>query len=354
MTQDATSMATLSVTEHRTRSKGATDPGCIICGGDTRRWLEVPGDWRRPEIENRYSLRWCDACRFGLLAPRPTADRISKFYDVQDYYTHRLHHNGLGAKLAGPSHLESALIPLMDRLREKLSWRADYGMPLGPQWLKRCPGNGPLRMCDIGCGSGAFLSILAEQGHDVIGVDPDADARQAARQRNLCVLDGTAEELPDTLPRGCYDIVYLQHVLEHCLDPSTALHNARDLLGPTGRVVIEVPNNDAAGLRCSRAAWHWLDVPRHLNFYTATSLAAHCAQVDLRVEAVQYTGYGRQFRDDWVRTEQAIYDLFTQRDRSLTARRNSRRRAWLLLLRTMFARRRFKYDSVRVVARRQE
>src|SRR6266850_3384010 len=114
-----------------------------------------------------------------------------------------------------------------------------------------------------------------------VGVEPDPTARRVAAERGLEVYAGTAEELPPEIRHRAFDIVVFSHVLEHCLEPIRALQIAASRLKPNGVTVVETPNNEAAGCREAGSAWPWLDVPRHLNFFTAQSLRLACQAVGL-------------------------------------------------------------------------
>jgi hypothetical protein len=117
-------------------------------------------------------------------------------------------------------------------------------------------------------------------------------------------------------------------------------------------MVIEVPNNAALGLRQAGAYWRWLDVPRHLNFFTGESLRAFVTQAGLRVLRVDHDGYTRQFLPDWIADEAVIEAVLA--GRRAEEARNQRHvwRALRLLLRTALAPASQKYDSVRLVCRK--
>src|SRR5262249_34542504 len=121
-----------------------------------------------------------------------------------------------------------------------------------------------------------------------------------------------------------------------------------------GTLVIETPNNEARGLALAQVAWPWLDVPRHLNFFTTRSLHVICAAAGLSVREVEYTGYTRQFQPDWRDRERQIRARFSTLARSPDALTQPPRpsSSWRLLLATAWSSGKFKYDSVRVLARR--
>jgi 2-polyprenyl-3-methyl-5-hydroxy-6-metoxy-1,4-benzoquinol methylase len=318
---------------------------CLLCRGPTVPWLVIPGDFQRPDHPDSYSLRWCRNCRFGQLHPRPDRDHIPEFYKISSYYTQ----DDLSAA-PGPEPRT-----LLDRLRVKIAWLKDRSVPMDAAWLQG-HFSPAARVCDLGCGNGYLLDRLSGLGYEVTGVEPDPKAREAVRTRGHRVLPGTAEELPDEVRRERYDGVLMSHTLEHCLDPGLAVSNAAGLLADRGLLIVETPNSESKGLERAGVLWPWLDVPRHLNFFTRESLRSLLAKSGIAVEAVEHYGYTRQFEPDWIRWERDIRDRFAAKaDRSggLPSPRRGLH-SWSLLFATAWSSERQKYDSVRVVGRRSE
>lgn len=319
-----------------------SDALCLVCSGPSRFWMSVPRDWRRPWVAGAWRLVWCDSCHFGQVWPRPDAGDIAAFYDLARYYTHSATETGRIEARPG----------LAARLMLALAWRADRGIEPDAAWWQALPPAGARTALEIGCGSGQNLDRLAGLGLDVAGVEPDAAACAAARGRGLDVWQGVAEALPGPVAAQRYDLVVLTHVLEHCLNPGLALAQAAGRLAPGGRMVVEVPNNACAGARAAGAVWHWLDVPRHLNFFTEASLRALVAQAGLVVERVEWWGYARQFHPDWIATEAQSEAVFAGQGTADAARLALHlRRGWGLLARTLLAPAAQRYDSVRLILR---
>jgi SAM-dependent methyltransferase len=269
------------------------------------------------------------------LQPRPSQADTLASYDV-DYYTHQT-----GGE-EGSSHR------FVDRLLVHFAWRLDRSVDLNADLVHRLALQKPSDICEIGCGSGALLAALQERGHRVVGLEPDPAARKVAIERGLKITDGNAEELAVPLAGQSFDLIVMAHVLEHCLDPVLALNNAKNLLRRGGLLMCETPNNAALGLAQASASWRWLDVPRHLNFFTASSLQRICTKVALKVKRIEFTGYTRQFQREWRDAEARIRAILNLARRGGPAWQSFL--SWQLLVRTAFAARERKYDSVRVVA----
>jgi hypothetical protein len=66
--------------------------------------------------------------------------------------------------------------------------------------------------------------------------------------------------------------VTLWHVLEHIPEPIADLKEIRRIMRDDGRLVIEVPNSDSPTLRLCGPRWYALDVPRHLQHFSPSTL----------------------------------------------------------------------------------
>jgi S-adenosylmethionine-dependent methyltransferase len=121
----------------------------------------------------------------------------------------------------------------------------------------------PLRVLDVGGGSGMFAVPLARLGHDVTVVDPSADALATLRRRadtagvgdRVRGVQGDGDLLHEVLPtataeqtNGSYDLALCHYVLEVVDDPAVTLREICGALHPGGQVSLATANRAGAVL----------------------------------------------------------------------------------------------------------
>ena len=137
------------------------------------------------------------------------------------------------------------------------------------------------RVLDVGCGFGGLGRTLAKRGvHELYGVErnPDAPARLEGLYRQHWI--GDVETVVSRLPESHFDCVVFADILEHLVDPWTAVKRYARLLKPDGVIVASIPNVRNFALLASlivRGRWtyrdHGLLDRTHLRFFTRTEIA---------------------------------------------------------------------------------
>ena len=146
------------------------------------------------------------------------------------------------------------------------------------------------RICDVGCGGGELLVRLWKRGfRHLVGIDPhvesDIEVAPSVWVRKLA-----AEQLD-----GEFDVILLNHSLEHMAAPRAVLERLRARLAPEGVIVARVPI--AGGLAWRRYAGDWvgLDPPRHIFVPTERSMRLLAQRAGLHVQRVFHDSHALQF-----------------------------------------------------------
>lgn len=148
-------------------------------------------------------------------------------------------------------------------------WRRVGAIGKAENILRLCDGLNIQSVLEIGCGEGAVLARLEEEGFGeaLEGLDISSSGIEALKARGLRRL--RAAEVFDgmQIPRGegAFDLAVLSHVIEHLEHPRQLLNEAARV---ARRILVEVPLEDT---------WrHPLDYKAtptgHINFYSRANL----------------------------------------------------------------------------------
>jgi 2-polyprenyl-3-methyl-5-hydroxy-6-metoxy-1,4-benzoquinol methylase len=125
------------------------------------------------------------------------------------------------------------------------------------------------KVLDIGCATGTLLSIFKEKGWEVWGVEPSSSS-EIASARGIKVLQSTFEEAK--LNSNFFDVVILNHTLEHVNNPIETLKKAHSILNKGGLILIDVPNFGSLSSRIYKSKWPYILPNEHTFHFTPDTL----------------------------------------------------------------------------------
>lgn len=130
------------------------------------------------------------------------------------------------------------------------------------------------RILDVGCGNGLFLKMLKDCGFsDLAGLEMDVRSVQYGRQRyGLNIINRRFE--PAIFEENRFDVVILNHVLEHFEDPEQFLYDIRRIIRDNGVVMVSVPNIESWQARALKGRWFGIEYPRHRYHFSKKTLMA--------------------------------------------------------------------------------
>jgi len=100
--------------------------------------------------------------------------------------------------------------------------------------------NSKIKLLDIGTATGEFVSLCRENKIDAIGLElSDWAVRKAKKRYGKYYYQG--DLFNNNLPPLKFDVIHLNHVFEHFLNPISNLLRIYELLKKDGLLIIEVP-----------------------------------------------------------------------------------------------------------------
>jgi SAM-dependent methyltransferase len=203
-----------------------------FCGG--RRYREVlSGVWLRAANGQgiSFTVAECDACRLARTLPVPDASRYERSQSCW---------SGLGTRPDSWS----------ERIAEELAGKARG-----------------LRLLDVGCNTGNLVAAAGSKGFDAEGIDLDPAVVEVGRRLGRRVSSTALEDL-----EGPYDVVVMNHVLEHVPDLRTFVGHAGRVLAADGILAIRVPHYKGLIPRLMRDHWYAWAPDEHVWHFSRETL----------------------------------------------------------------------------------
>jgi len=235
---------------------------CPVCGSS-----DFKNEWQAKDHTvsgESFPIAVCRSCTLAFTQDVPDAASIGPYYKSENYISH-----SNTAKGVVNSIYHAVRKRTLARKRKLLS--AGTGLQQGS-------------LLDVGSGTGAFVQDMQQHGWTVTGLEPDADARNVAKQDyNVSLQDISVFY---QLPASSFDAITLWHVMEHVHELQAYVQQLKNLLKDNGRLFIAVPNYTSYDAKWYQEYWAAFDVPRHLYHFSPRSMRTLMEKHGLKV--IQY------------------------------------------------------------------
>lgn len=134
--------------------------------------------------------------------------------------------------------------------------------------IKKNISNG--KVLDIGASTGVMLDIFKENGWETWGVEPSKSGKIAKQKGHEIILDFFEKA---KLPNNYFDVVIMNHTLEHMDDPDIVLNKINMALKSDGMLLVDVPNAGGIGSTILGDKWPYRLPEEHKHQFTRQTLS---------------------------------------------------------------------------------
>lgn len=224
---------------------------CIVCGSTRLVKMYVVGG---------FTIVRCGECSLLFVKERLSQEELNKHYELSegDYI------------YSDPTNIENLnyYYYKLRSLIEKISRKG--------------------KILDVGCSGGYFLDVM--EGWQRYGIElsrPDAEKVKTKYGDNIH--SGTLEDYK--CPDSYFDVITLQDVLDHMLDPVGALKKCNLLLKSGGLIVIKVHNISCLFAKLWGPRFYAIVPPVHLTYFNKVSLQEALSRSGFDFLSHKYIGH---------------------------------------------------------------
>lgn len=257
---------------------------CDLCGSRHHKLVFTNHDRMFPEIEGEFKMYQCQNC--GLLfLNQPSPEVLNKHYSA-GYSVY--------SDLESTTHSRK-IFTLVETLYHYVQEKGDNSGFSGVFKCLFLPFSSYFRTVkliengnylDIGCGIGYFPLVMKYLGMNPYGVEPANFDQELSKNYSLNISNGTLEEAK--YPNEYFDVITLNHVLEHVPNPSETMDEIYRILKPGGHLIIAVPVSDSLASKVFGKYWAQLDTPRHLYLFSTKVLKQYAKKYNFDILKIRY------------------------------------------------------------------
>jgi len=141
------------------------------------------------------------------------------------------------------------------------------------------------KVFDVGCSRGWFLDAMS--GWDCHGNEiNEFEANEAKKRHGNKIVRGPFETCP-SYPEP-FDVVTIQDVLDHFIDPVAIVRKTASMLSPGGLMVIKVHDFSCLWAKVRGKKFYAVIPPCHLTYFTRRALQILCEKHGFRIDQMRH------------------------------------------------------------------
>jgi len=216
-------------------------------------------------------------CLHGFLTPLPTLEFLESMYSNENLNEYLAEETTIKRHSQHYSHLFEVYVPMAF--------------------------SKPGTLLDLGAGVGTFVWVARKFGWQATGIEfNERSVLWAKRKFDLQIAHGSFYQLESCYSHESFDLITLNHVLEHVIDPISFIEYLTSFLKLNGGIMLSVPNILSDSFRKYRALWSYIHIPMHISYFSRFSMnALFLSKVHLRgrrFEKVFQTSFPPQGQDE--------------------------------------------------------
>ena len=161
------------------------------------------------------------------------------------------------------------------------------------------------KVLEIGCADGRNVAVFAEHGYDVCGIDLSHTYVEFGKEKGLNLICSDAATYAKN--GNTYDLIVLNQVLEHFINPGRELEIIKGMLKPDGYLYIAVPGVKALTFGAYRSDFLLMLQNAHVFNFTRESLC----------------GMMRKYGFDSIFCNEIICGIFQKRESKIVGREDT-------------------------------
>lgn len=229
---------------------------CNFCGQETERQVLY--------VKKGYSILKCLRCSLVYVNEHPSRAELDTIYS-EDFFN-------IGVKFSG-----DAVSTTLNNAQQRVTHLIDTVHPGVEKWL------------DVGCATGDFLRMARPYVKEVHGIEISQYAINQMKKRGIQNVTA-GDFLEIRLPSDEFDVVTMWDVLEHVCDPMSNLQKTFRILKSGGYFVFSTGDIKSLMARLTGRYWHLMIPPRHLYFFSRTTIRTMLLSTGFAVLDIQYPG----------------------------------------------------------------